>query len=247
MAVWKDFTGAPFPSAEVDTYLMDQVLIEGASGDRPPNKNLRIVKEADTFRAMIYNGTGWVVLATWGPQTSDPPSANGSSWIRTDLDELRWNNAGTIETALKLASAGTFSTGYELQQPAGGGALQNNAAFSGRWNIAGRTFTAQIEMATATFGFPVGTTIGSGGTIAIYPRHDANALPLPVASNKAIGRAVYYQSNGVRRCGDLMYPPGLSTPYYVIQLDNTSNAFGSDPVYSVKVGDGLLLNINYVF
>ena len=52
--------GSVLTSANYDTYIRQQVVVQCTSGTRPTGVEGRIIAETDTDRVLIYDGSSWI-------------------------------------------------------------------------------------------------------------------------------------------------------------------------------------------
>ena len=120
MPGFKTFTSATLSSSDINSYLMQQAVIQCTSSTRPtPNEGMTIY-ETDTDRVLVYNGTGWVILAepavSWNTFTaaSGVASAQFSAFFldfgTAELPALIGGVTTTTVAARAINAAGTYAT-----------------------------------------------------------------------------------------------------------------------------------------
>lgn len=117
---FKTFTaGSVLTAADVNDYLMEQVVITCTSGTRPgsPNEGMTIY-ETDTDRIMVYNGSAWTLAAALGtalPRCSVSRSTNQSIAENTANVLISWTvedyDVGSMFAATSTTAA-TIPSGW---------------------------------------------------------------------------------------------------------------------------------------
>jgi len=192
---FKTFTaGSVLTAADVNDYLMKQVVITCTSGTRPgtPNEGMTIY-ETDTDRIMVYNGSAWTLAAALGTalprcsvsRSTDQSIANNSvnqliSWTVQDYDvggmfsptsttaatiPSGWGGLYLITVNIQWAPNGT---GYRsVQINIGGSERVRNTIFpvgSGPSTRMGLSYIAEISAGSTV---SVGTFQNSGNPLNI--------------------------------------------------------------------------------
>lgn len=79
---FKVFTSAVLTAADVNDYLMEQAVIVCQSTDRPTAQDGMVIKETDTDRILMYDGTGWIILyeppQSWTPTYTNVTTTTGT-------------------------------------------------------------------------------------------------------------------------------------------------------------------------
>lgn len=161
---FKDFTTEILTSADVDLYLMSQVIIRCTSSTRPssPAQGWHIY-ETDTQKFMVYNGSSWIPEGSQiksAIKTSNE-SVSSSTTLQDDNELFVTVDANTnyyVECLLKYTgeTAADFRVGFTL--PAGAtltwfhGGLDDTV--TSWWGILNRTAFSAASVAT----------IGAGGS-----------------------------------------------------------------------------------
>lgn len=122
---FKDFTTEILTSADVDTYLMSQVIIRCTSSTRPssPAQGWHIY-ETDTSRFMVYNGSSWVSEgATIAKAIKTVDESLTSSTTMQDDDQLflpvEANTDYWIESHILFRSETTADLNIQPSYPSG--------------------------------------------------------------------------------------------------------------------------------
>lgn len=117
---FKDFTTEILTSADVDLYLMSQVIIRCTSGTRPssPSQGWHIY-ETDTSRLMVYNGSTWIQQggSRYVYKTADETVT--TSTTRQQDDHLFVTLLANTRYAFELFLAHTGDINFAFSSPAG--------------------------------------------------------------------------------------------------------------------------------
>lgn len=184
--------GASFTSAFFDDYVREQVVCTCTSGTRPTSIEGRCIYETDTDRLMVYNGTGWVVLAepiqsftpTWSNVTTTT-GTNTGYYHRSD----GWCDF-SVRFTLGASSAITGVPNLTLPFAAAASAVSRN--FAVQFNDTGTTIVEGIATAGAsptTIDLYTGSTSGSYLTIV----NTSSTVPFTWVSTDFITVAGRYQ------------------------------------------------------
>jgi hypothetical protein len=138
MAGFKTFTSATLSSADVNGYLMKQVVIQCTSSTRPTGVEGMTIYETDTDKLLTYTGATWSsigpvsgALTTWTPtvtQSATPTfTISNAAYTRTG----RW-----IEGYAKLtftATPGTANNAITIGLPVAAAVTSNFVFGAGNW------------------------------------------------------------------------------------------------------------------
>lgn len=139
---FKDFTTEILTSADVDLYLMSQVIIRCTSSTRPASPALGWhIYETDTLRFKVYNGSTWVDEGREGKYAA-------KSYVNSSTNISTGNSVTVAFPALKYDYGGLWSSGANsrLTVPAGGGGLYLATASIRMSNISAAAITAPTTL-----------------------------------------------------------------------------------------------------
>lgn len=180
MPGFKDFTSSVHASADVDSYLMAQAVIQCTSGTRPasPHEGMTIY-ETDTDLYVYYNGSAWRVLVNPAQWTSFTPTVyqdgvKGAAQTITN-NYCRYGRAGRTITyqGYVAISSGTGTAGQPIDIT-----LPVTAAYTSAsaMNIG----TGYVYDASAGTNYP-------GIAVLMSPGVGFRFLPAHVTSNNYLG------------------------------------------------------------
>lgn len=109
MPGFKTFSATTFSSADVNSYLMQQTVIQCTSSTRPssPHEGMVIV-ETDTDILRIYTGSAWVDVSDYGQfETFTNPSVNQGGTVPQSSAYVDWRRTGRkIEAWFEVVLSG---------------------------------------------------------------------------------------------------------------------------------------------
>lgn len=115
----KVFTSATLTAADVNDYLMEQVIATGVSSSRPTGMEGRFIAETDTDKLMSHDGTDWRTAGGFGWKSFTPSWTNFSIGNGTQSGEYRYVQGGMwVEVNVELGSTSSVSGSIILTLPA---------------------------------------------------------------------------------------------------------------------------------
>ena len=98
--------GSVLTSANYDTYLRQQVVVQCTSSTRPTGVEGRIIAETDTDRVLIYDGASWIRIGSYSAS-----ARSGVNLARIATSQSIPNGAATF-TAISWDTETTDTDGY---------------------------------------------------------------------------------------------------------------------------------------
>ena len=150
--------GSVLTSANYDTYLRQQVVVQCTSGTRPTGVEGRIIAETDTDRVLIYDGASWIRIGSYSAG-----ARSGVSIARIATNQSIPNGAGTF-TAISWDTELTDTDAYiavpstNITIPAGLGGFYAVTATVSFATSPGTNSTIELYNSTTTgiWRFPIG-------------------------------------------------------------------------------------------
>ena len=156
--------GSVLTSANYDTYLRQQVVVQCTSGTRPTGVEGRIIAETDTDRVLIYDGASWIRIGSYSAS-----ARSGVNLARIATSQSIPSNAVApyTFTAISWDTETTDTDGYiavpstNITIPAGLGGFYAVTATVSFATSPGTNSTIEFYNSTTsgTWRFPIGSAV----------------------------------------------------------------------------------------
>ena len=181
---WKDFTSAILTSPDVDTYLMNQAVVQCTSGARPsspPEGMVAAVQDKD--RLEIANAAGnWVRGPAWGAA-----GRTGATGVFGGVPFVHANGLITQRASMSASfdsDSGTTSTGYAIP-------------LAGIWAISATLlFTSSFTSGNSFFRIAIGTRSPVDVRMSGASASGSASVVLPLSSGEVVSFWVFNDSGG---------------------------------------------------